>query len=124
MSVSAFDSLILKMKRGHTPGYRFLGSIARRLLRPQAPIMPAVLRPVLRSLYELHYSAIQAARLSVTLFYRHPLFQGRCVSIGHNVSIDGLPFVSGHCENTSAAMCIWVESSTLCRAAFSRIPSW
>lgn len=98
MSVSAFDSLILKMKRGDTPAYRFMGSVARLLLRPQAPIMPAVLRPVLRSLYELHYSVIQGARLLITLCYRHPLFQGRCASIGHNVSIDGLPYVSGHCQ--------------------------
>lgn len=98
MSVSAFDSLILKMKRGDTPAYRFMGSVARRLLRPQAPILPAVLRPVLRFFYELHYSVIQAARLLITLFYRHPLLQGRCASVGHNVSIDGLPFVSGHCE--------------------------
>ncbi len=41
---------------------------------------------------------IQTARLFITLFYRHPLLQGRCASIGRNVSIEGLPFISGHCE--------------------------
>ena len=94
--MSAFDSLILKVKRGDTPAYRFVGGIARWLLRPQAPIMPAAFRPILRSLYEFHYLAIQTARLVITVLYRHPLFQGRCASIGRNVSIDGLPFVSGH----------------------------
>lgn len=98
MGVSAFDSLILKVKRGDSPAYRFVGSIARGLSRPQAPLAPAALRPFLRFLYESHYAVIQAGRLFVTLFYRHPLFQGRCASIGRNVSIDGLPFVSGHCE--------------------------
>lgn len=96
--MSAFDSLILKIKRGETPAYRFVGSVTRRVLRPQAPIMPAVFKPVLRAFYELHYSVIQATRMAITLVYRHPLFQGRCASIGRNVSLDGLPFVSGHCE--------------------------
>jgi acetyltransferase-like isoleucine patch superfamily enzyme len=94
----ALNSLILKIKRGDTPVYRCIGSIARRLIRPQAPIAPSALRPVLRSLYEFHYIIIQTGRLLITLFYRHPLFQGRCASIGRNVSIDGLPFVTGHCE--------------------------
>ncbi len=94
----ALNSLILKIKRGDTPAYRCIGSIARGLIRPQAPILPALFRPLLRSFYEFHYLVIQTARLLVTLFYRHPLFQGRCASIGRNVSIDGLPFVTGHCE--------------------------
>ncbi len=94
----ALNSLILKIKRGDTPAYRRIGSIARGFIRPQAPIAPPILRPVLRSLYEFHYLVIQTARLLITLFYRHPLFQGRCASIGRNVSIDGLPFVTGHCE--------------------------
>jgi acetyltransferase-like isoleucine patch superfamily enzyme len=96
--MSAFDSLILKIKRGDTPVYRFMGRTARRLFRPQAPIAPAAFRPVLRSFYEFHYLVIQTARMFVTLFYRHPLLQGRCASIGRNVSIEGLPFISGHCE--------------------------
>lgn len=98
MGVSAFNSLILKIKQGDTPVYRFMRSVARSMHQPQAPVLPRVLRPVLRSFYELHFSVIQTARLLLTLFYRHPLFQGRCASIGKNVSIDGLPFVAGHCE--------------------------
>jgi acetyltransferase-like isoleucine patch superfamily enzyme len=96
--MSTIDRLILKVKRGDTPVYRFVRAVARMVLRPQAPLMPRVLKPVLRSLYEFHYLVIQTARLLITLFYRHPLFQGRCASFGKNVSIDGLPFVSGHAE--------------------------
>jgi acetyltransferase-like isoleucine patch superfamily enzyme len=96
--MSAIDRLILKVKRGDTPIYRFVRAVARMVMRPQAPLMPGVLKPVLRSLYEFHYLMIQTARLLITLFYRHPLFQGRCASFGKNVSIDGLPFVSGHAE--------------------------
>src|SRR5919198_3739899 len=96
--MSAIDRLILKVKRGDTPIYRMVRAIARMVMRPQAPLMPRALKPVLRLLYEFHYLVIQTARLLITLFYRHPLFQGRCASFGKNVSIDGLPFVSGHAE--------------------------
>ncbi len=96
--MSGFDTLVRKVKRGDTPVYRFAGSIARALIRPQAPIFPRAFRPVLRTFYELHYMVIRTARLVITVCYRHPLFQGRCASIGKNVSIDNLPFVTGHCE--------------------------
>jgi acetyltransferase-like isoleucine patch superfamily enzyme len=96
--MSAIDSLILKVKRADTPLLRTARALARMVRRPQAPILPRALKPVLRTLYELHYLTIQTARLLVTVLYRHPLFQGRCASFGKNVSIDGLPFVNGHAE--------------------------
>ncbi|MBV9082317.1 MAG: acyltransferase [Acidobacteriaceae bacterium] len=96
--MSAIDRLIVKVKRSNTPLYRFASSIARMLYRPQAPLLPRVLKPLLRSFYEFHYLVIQISRLLITIFYRHPLFQGRCASMGENVSIDGLPFVTGHVE--------------------------
>ena len=96
--MSAFDKLILKLKRADTPVYRFLKAIAGMMLRPQAPLLPRAVKPFFRGLYELHYLVIQIARILITVCYRHPLFQARCASIGKNVALDGLPFVQGHLE--------------------------
>ena len=96
--MSVIDRLIVNIKRGNSPLYRFARSVAAMLFRPQAPLLPRPFKPLLRSLYEFHYLVIQTARLLITIFYRHPLFQGRCATIGKNVSIDGLPFVMGHVE--------------------------
>jgi len=96
--VSAIDAFILKVKRAETPLFRSLKKVGRTLHRAQAPRMPAVLKPVLRTLYELHYLVIQVVRALVNICYRHPLVQGRCASFGENVSIDGMVFVSGHVE--------------------------
>ena len=96
--MSAIDSLILKIKRGNTPMFRLAKRVARMVQRPQAPVLPRALKPLLRTLYELHYGVIQVLRLVITVFYRHPLFQGRCASFGENVGLDGLPFVNGHVE--------------------------
>ena len=93
-----FDQIILRIKRGNSPLTRALRHCARALGRPQGPRLPGAFRSTLRFLYEGHFLVIQVARALVTAFYRHPLFQGRCASIGRNVSIDGLPFVSGHVE--------------------------
>jgi len=92
------NNFLSKIKRGETPLYRAIGNLARFFLYPRSPRLPAVLKPVLRGLYQFHFFLIRFARLALTIFYRHPLLQGRCASIGSNVSIDGLPFVAGPVE--------------------------
>jgi acetyltransferase-like isoleucine patch superfamily enzyme len=92
------DTFILRLKRGETPGYRAARAIATRLIRPQSPPLPRFLKPLLRAAYEIHYAVIIVARLLITVFYRHPLFQARCASVGANLGLGGLPFVSGHVE--------------------------
>ena len=96
--MSAFDTLILKIKRGETPFYRRLRSIARAVTRPHAARLPGILKPPFRALYQLHFLAIQTFRLLIAVCYRHPLFQARCASFGKNVTLEGLPFVEGHVE--------------------------
>lgn len=39
---------------------------------------------------------VVAFRSWITICYRLPLFQARCEKVGRNLSIDGMPFVSGH----------------------------
>jgi acetyltransferase-like isoleucine patch superfamily enzyme len=96
--MTAIDSFILRLKRGETPFLRFLRAIAKAIFRPPAPRVPNVLKPVFRSLYEFHFAVIVLARSFLTVFYRLPLLQSRCKTFGKNISIDGMPFISGHVE--------------------------
>lgn len=96
--MSSVNSFILKLKRGETPGYRLMRSLVKKVIRPRSPRVPKLLKPLLRIAYEAHFAVIMVARSFLTVFYRHPLFQARCASVGKNLSIDGLPFVSGHVE--------------------------
>jgi acetyltransferase-like isoleucine patch superfamily enzyme len=90
------NSFIRAVKEGKTAPYRALRAVAKFITQPRAPHVPRFLKPPLRLLYEVHYGVVVLARLIVTVFYRHPLFQARCASVGKNLTIDGLPFVSGH----------------------------
>ena len=92
------NEFIRKIKRAETPFYRFLKSAVKNIVRPPAPRVPRWLKPPLRAVYEAHFLAIILARSLITSLYRYPVFQARCESIGRNVHIDGLPFVSGHTE--------------------------
>lgn len=96
--MTLIDRFILKVKRADTPLFRALRMCALIVTRPQAPLLPRAFRPLLRGLYELHFAAIRLFRLLITVLYRHPLFQGRCTSLGKNVVIDGMPFITGHTE--------------------------
>ncbi|HZD32643.1 MAG TPA: acyltransferase [Candidatus Angelobacter sp.] len=94
--MDAISNLILNVKRGTTPLHRFLRKAMGRFYRPQIPPLPGLLRPPLRFFYELHYLIVVALRSLITICYRLPIFQARCEKVGKNLSIDGLPFVSGH----------------------------
>jgi acetyltransferase-like isoleucine patch superfamily enzyme len=98
MAHMLIDRFILKAKRSDAPAFRALRSVARMFLRPRTPHIPDWLKPPLRVLYEVHYGVIIIVRTLVTAFYRGPLFQARCASVGKNLRIDGMPFVTGHVE--------------------------
>ncbi len=67
-------------------------------MRPRTPRLPRFIKPVLRAAYALHFGVIAFFQKLVTTVYSQPLLQGRCASVGRNVSIDGLPYVEGHAE--------------------------
>jgi acetyltransferase-like isoleucine patch superfamily enzyme len=75
-----------------------LRSVGKTALHPRPPRLPRWALPPFRLLYEVHFGVIVFFRLILTLFYRHPLFQARCASVGKNLTIDGLPIVTGHIE--------------------------
>ena len=95
MSINDF---ILKVKRGKGPFYRTLHSVAKGIVQPRNPRIPRLLKPPLRLLYEFHFLVIIFGRLLAGLLYRNPLFQSRCASVGKNLCLEGLPYVSGHVE--------------------------
>jgi acetyltransferase-like isoleucine patch superfamily enzyme len=92
------NTFILNVKRGKTPFHRFLRGLLKGIFRPTPPRIPRLLRSPLRLLYELHFLMIAIGRGLILVFYRHPLFQARCASVGKNLTIGNLPFVSGHLE--------------------------
>jgi acetyltransferase-like isoleucine patch superfamily enzyme len=87
----------LKVKRGETPFFRALCAIAKSLLRANVPT-PAIVRPLLRLLYEFHFFAIVAFRWVRSVFYWTPLFRSRCASVGRNLRLEAMPYVNGHVE--------------------------
>jgi acetyltransferase-like isoleucine patch superfamily enzyme len=96
--MSLLNRLILRAKRGDSPFTRFLKRLLKRFFYPTLPPLPRLLLPGLRFLYEFHFLTIVAIRWLLTVGYRNPLFQARCASFGRRVSVEGLPFVSGHVE--------------------------
>jgi acetyltransferase-like isoleucine patch superfamily enzyme len=89
------DRFLNKIRRADTPFYRGLKGLVKRVLLPTVPSLPAFARPPLRMLYEAHFGVIVAWNYFCNVFYRYPLFQARCVSVGHHVAIDRMPFVTG-----------------------------
>jgi acetyltransferase-like isoleucine patch superfamily enzyme len=94
--MSIVDGLILRIKRAETPPTRLLKRLLRSFFNPTLPPIPRAFLAPLRLLYEGHFLTISVFRWVLTMFYRNPLFQARCASFGRRVSMDGLPFVSGH----------------------------
>lgn len=89
------DEFLNKVKRAEGPFYRSMRKLILAIASPKVIRLPEFLRPLLRLFYEMHFGAIMVWHLFWNIFYRYPLFQGRCVSIGRNVSIDRMPFVTG-----------------------------
>ncbi|HWQ52531.1 MAG TPA: acyltransferase [Bryobacteraceae bacterium] len=95
MSLNRF---ILKIRKGETPFYRAIRTLARSIYNHRAPRVPDWLKPPFRVLYELHFFILTVISMLVTMLYKHPLFQARCASVGRNLSLGGLPFVAGHLQ--------------------------
>ena len=89
------EKLILNVKRGETPFYRFLRGIAKGLISSTLPL-PRFLHPLLRLVFNLQSSITGFFRWAFTYFYREPIFRGRCESVGKRFQLTKLPFIIGH----------------------------
>lgn len=92
------SGFLRKVKRGETPAYRFLRFLAHFVLRPSAPRIPGFMKPPLRAIYLFRFAILIPLRWLLQIFYRGPLFQSKCASVGKNLSVDSLPWVSGPVE--------------------------
>jgi acetyltransferase-like isoleucine patch superfamily enzyme len=88
-------TFIRKVKRGESPGYRLLRALARFAFSPSAPRIPKFLKPPLRFIYTIRFAMLTPLRVFLQVFYRGPLFQSRCASVGKHLSVATLPWVSG-----------------------------
>jgi acetyltransferase-like isoleucine patch superfamily enzyme len=91
------EKFILNVKRGDTPFYRSLRTIAKGLVASTLPL-PRVLHPVLRLLFNLQGVIADFFRWGFTYFLRGPLFRGRCESVGKRFRLSRLPWVVGHAK--------------------------
>ena len=91
------EKLILNIKRGDTPFYRFLRSIAKGLLGSTLPL-PRFLNPLLRLGFNLQAAIAETVRWAFSYFIREPLFRGRCESVGKRFRLTRMPFVISHAK--------------------------
>lgn len=91
------EQLILKIKRGETPFYRFLRDVAKSAISSTLPL-PRFVHPVLRLAFNLQSIAGSSFRGALSYFYREPLFRGRCESVGKRFRLTRLPFVISHAK--------------------------
>lgn len=75
-----------------------LRKIVVGILYPRPPRLPRFLKTPARVVYESHFLVLSAIRTLVTVLYRHWIFQGRCASVGKNLTIGNMPFVNGPVE--------------------------
>ena len=94
----SINNFIRKIKKSDRLHYRIIRGFLRGILRPTPPLLPKFLKPIFRVIYEIHFGLIAIGRTLLVVLYRHPVFQSRCASIGKNVVIDRLPFISGHVD--------------------------
>jgi acetyltransferase-like isoleucine patch superfamily enzyme len=96
--MSFTNHLIVRLRRADTPFFRWAKKTIHKFLSPSISPLPKAFKPPLRLLYELHFLVLTLCRSLLTICYRNPLFQGRCASFGHNVVLEGLPYVIGQVE--------------------------
>jgi acetyltransferase-like isoleucine patch superfamily enzyme len=118
-----FNDFILNIKRGEKPHYRFLKGVLKAVIRPTPPRIPRFIKPLLRVIYELHFGLIGLGRTIIVVLYRHPVFQARCATVGKNVVIDKMPFISGHVD-VHVGNNVWLGGLTILSGASQERPQF
>lgn len=94
MSLSALDSLALKIRRGETPFFGYLRKIVE-FTRSSALPVPRILKPLARFLFRVHQALWRGSGFLRSYFYVGPLFHARCESVGRRFRVCRMPFVVG-----------------------------
>jgi acetyltransferase-like isoleucine patch superfamily enzyme len=91
------DTIILKVKRGNTPIFRFLQGVAKMAMTSRLPL-PRGIQPLLRGLFGLHQASVSLLRRTAMYFYGEPLFRGRCEAVGKRLTLCRLPYIASHAK--------------------------
>jgi acetyltransferase-like isoleucine patch superfamily enzyme len=97
VELSMIDTVILKIKRGETPFFRFLQRRAKAIITSRLPL-PRGIHPLLRGLFGLHQASLSALRRTAMYFYGEPLFRGRCEAVGRRFMLWRMPYVVSHAK--------------------------
>lgn len=93
------DAFILRVKRAETPFYANLKNAATRIRTAHLPV-PALLRPVFRTLAHLGTVKYETLLRLKVFFYREPMFRSLCAHVGERLYLELTPAVSGHVKIT------------------------
>jgi acetyltransferase-like isoleucine patch superfamily enzyme len=91
----AFETFILKLKRGEGPLFKTLKQLYKSLVVARLPT-PRFLRPVGNFCYHLNFLVRFFVSRTVTFFYREPVFRYRCEHVGQRLSLSLLPEAPSH----------------------------
>ena len=91
------NNFALKVKRGETPFYRMLGTLAKRLQTSDLPT-PRFINSALRVVFHIHQAVWNGAYWAAGYFYIGPVFRSRCISVGRHFRISRMPYVCGHAQ--------------------------
>jgi acetyltransferase-like isoleucine patch superfamily enzyme len=91
------NNFTLKVKRGETPFYRMLGTLAKRLQTSDLPT-PRFINSALRLVFHIHQAVWNGAYWAAGYFYIGPVFRSRCISVGRHFRISRMPYVCGHAQ--------------------------
>ena len=91
------DQFTLKLRRGDGWFFSRARKLAKGIVTSNFPV-PAFLKPVYRSIYELHYTIKYSFIRLITYFYYEPAFRSRCTAVGKNLQIWAFPHVDGHAK--------------------------
>jgi acetyltransferase-like isoleucine patch superfamily enzyme len=89
------EGFLLKIRRGETPLYRSLRTVAQRVRDARVPL-PNFALPVFGAAFNLYWMTFNAFQWLVSVLLREPMFRGRCASFGRHVLVTRLPFIIGH----------------------------
>lgn len=85
----------LKIRRGETPFYRRLRTVAKAIMSSNLPL-PRFFHPGLRILFNAHHWFFYTTRFIWNYCYTEPLFRGRCERVGKRFRLSTMPFIIGH----------------------------
>ena len=93
--MGALEELSLKIRRREGPFFDLAYRVASGAWKFNLPQTPTV-RALARAAYAGHRAAQEVGKRATAILWSEPVFRSRCEAVGRNLSLDRVPFVSGH----------------------------